>query len=105
MSGDNKTSVIHYLYCDAGNYKFWSKFAVSGVAKREEIQEHLFDGEFFIPKRIGVPKLVPAITNENDHELHLINEIEIVESTATPVLMSYSELLKRLKEANDAGWF
>jgi hypothetical protein len=97
------TLKITYRYADAGNWKFWGAFHVLGNIKIDDLRPHLFDGEFFIPERIGVPSLVPTAKNEDDHLLHTFEEIDAVERASYEC--TADELIERVRVANEEGWF
>jgi len=94
---------VTYRYADASNWKFWGEFHVLGKLDIATLQPYLFDQEFFIPERIGLPSLVPKVKNEDDHLLHTFEECAEVE------LASYEfrsqELIERIRLASEEGWF
>jgi len=94
---------IGYRYADAGNYKFRGELHVSGELKLEELRHYLIDSEFFIPERIGLRSLVPAIKNEDDHLLHTFEEVAKVEPV--PCECTAKELIDRIRLASQEGWF
>ena len=97
------TMNIAYRYTDAGNWKYWGEFRVRGELSLAELRQHLFDREFFIPERIGLPSLVPAVKNEDDHLLHTFEDVVAVETAAYE--MPAAELIERVRLANEEGWF
>lgn len=94
---------VTYLYRDASNYKFRGDFCVLGKLCVEELKEYLFDGEFFIPERIGLPALRPEVTNDDDHFLHSLEDCKHVEGPK--VQMTAGEFRRRLRKASQQGWF
>lgn len=94
---------VTYRYADAGNWKYWGEFCVCGELSFRDLQPHLFDGEFFIPERIGLPSLVPDVKNEDDHLLHTFEEF--VEIEPAPYECTAGELIERVRLANLGGWF
>ncbi|MCO5088437.1 MAG: hypothetical protein M9883_16430 [Methylobacteriaceae bacterium] len=93
---------VHYLYRDASNYKFWGSFIVSGAFSTAKIERYLIDGEFFVPKAIGLPPLVPDVRNEDDHDWHTFQEC--VETSEGEPLLTARELIRRIKAASARDW-
>jgi len=98
-----KAQRIVYLYRDAGNYKFRGEFLLVGDFKLADIANSLIDGEYFIPRKIGLPDLLPEIRNDEDHMLHEFESIEAVETRA-PAFVA-QDFAARVRAANNAGWF
>ena len=95
---------VGYLYRDAGNYKFRGRFVVRGRLDIEALRPFLFDEEWFIPERIGLPSLRPRETNGDDHLLHEFEEITPY-SGPEPGIPS-SELARRIREIGPGeAWF
>jgi hypothetical protein len=63
-------TIVEYSYTDAGNYKFYGEFVISGIFYLSDISKYLIDGGYFIPTAIGLPSLVPLAGNSDDHMLH-----------------------------------
>lgn len=97
------TQKIIYLYRDASNYKFRGEFCVVGPLSLDDLRPHLLDEEFFVPAKIGIPSLVPELRNEDDHDLHEIEEI--VPTKPTVCLFAAVEFISRVRDANILGWF
>ena len=76
---------LHYLYRDASNYKQYgsvvlanpNNIAVALVA--DIISRNLIDGEFFDADKWGVPAIFFDKENEDDHEWHEFESVEITE--------------------------
>jgi hypothetical protein len=100
---EGTTRKITYLYRDAGNYKFWGEFCVLGELSLDNLRPHLFDSEYFVPEKIGIPSLVPEAQNDDDHLLHEFHSIEPTEPALCP--FTADELIERLRTANASGWF
>ena len=96
-------SRITYVYRDASNYKFRGELQLIGTFDPEAIKRALFDGEFFIPERIGVPSLVPDLRNDDDHSLHYFEEVEIEDVPETA--RSAKEFADRIVRESKTGWF
>jgi hypothetical protein len=94
---------ITYLYRDASNYKFWGEFCVLGELSLEDLRPYLFDHEWFVPEKVGIPSLVPEARNDDDHVLHEFFSIDPSE----PALCSFSaeELIERVRIADASDWF
>jgi hypothetical protein len=96
-------SELGYLYRDGGNYKFRSTLLIAGKLDIEDIRCHLFDGQYFVPERVGIPSLVPNSKNGDDHLLHEIEFITTIDSTQAS--LDVSTLLNRFANAASRGWF
>ena len=97
-------TIIEYQYCDAGNYKVSSSIRLQGVFKEEEIdmiQSSLYDAEYFIPEKVGMPPLQSLLWSEfggcteDDHQWHSIIEIRsaTINDFTTPLHSTTSDLL------------
>jgi hypothetical protein len=98
-------TLVKYSYTDAGNYKFYGEFVLSGVFVLKEISIYLIDEEYFIPSAIGLPSLVPLSRNSDDHMLH-----EFLSATPTDVAMAdcfmyKKKLINLARTAKNVGWF
>lgn len=61
---------IYYLYRDASNYKKGNTVIVSGTFSEEQIDtiiECLDEGEYFIPKQVGLPEERFGKWTKDDH--------------------------------------
>ncbi len=94
---------IEYQYRDASNYKFLGSFLVKGKITWPDVKNYLFDDEFFIPYRLGLPGLQPQQRNKDDHELHSFEDFKTYSGKEYDV--SRSKLLRKLAFANENGWF
>jgi hypothetical protein len=94
---------VTYLYRDAGNYKFRLSFVVTGKFDPAEIAQHLIDGEFFIPAAIGLPRLIPEVRNDDDHEWHCFEDVQ--PTPASDVACTAEELKDRIRRADEKGWY
>lgn len=66
---------VGYLYRDEGNYKFRGRFVVRGYLDTEALRPFLFDGQWFVPERVGLPALRPPEAGLGDHLLHEFEEV------------------------------
>jgi hypothetical protein len=101
--GAGMKTLVEYMYRDASNYKQFGSFVLDGSFCLEDIEALLWDGEFFIPERVGVATLVPAEKTRDDHYLHTIEltrETDVSES-----LMSAETFIARVRRAAREGWF
>ena len=98
----NSTRVT-YLYCDGSNYKFWGTFVVSGKLDLLRLRQWFFNGEFFVPERIGIKSLVPEALNSDDHTLHQIETIELC--LASEPVCTARQLVCRAMRVSKLGWF
>lgn len=95
-------TLVKYMYRDASNYKFYGEFVVSDLLLRSNIEDFLFDGEFFVPHEIGLDHLQNYPMNENDHYLHTFENFEATDMTNT--ICSAAEFIKRVKLVHKKGW-
>lgn len=95
-------TIVHYMYRDASNYKFHGEFVVSGKLRMHQLEDFLFDAEFFVPHEIGLEHLLDMPMNEDDHYLHTFESFE--ECSRGDVFCSAEEFISRVKEANKKGW-
>lgn len=96
-------TAVEYLYRDAGNWKFWGKFSVTGNLSFEDIRPFLLDNLWFVPQAVGVPTLTPAIRNQDDHCLHEIYMLTPIQLSFS--LMTAGDFLDSLKAANKKSWW
>jgi hypothetical protein len=94
---------IAYLYRDAGNYKFQGEFCVAGTLTLNDLIPHLFESEYFVPKIVGIPSLVPACKNDDDHDFHEI--VSITPTVQAHCAFTARELIERFRAANERDWF
>lgn len=98
-------SRVLYFYRDSANYKYWSEYCLNGCPDLAQIRKHLLHGEYFVPRKVGLPALTPQCMNSDDHELHEIDSVEIISDGAGEAEMPAEEFLARIKRANHQGWF
>ena len=94
---------IEYLYRDAGNWKQYNEFIVSGALALSDLKPYLHDGEFFIPGELGLDNLFPVPFDEDDHPWH---EILVITETSEPPTVSFDskELISRSQKAAKNKW-
>ena len=80
----NNNIVINYLYRDAGNYKLYGSKVFSNSANlsldtiRQNIENKLIDGLYFVPEKWGIDRLMfDEFDEEEDHAWHEIESIEL----------------------------
>lgn len=95
-------SIVEYAYRDAGNWKVWGEFALSGTLAFSEIENLLHDQLWFVPDAIGIKSLVPEIRNMDDHPLHEIHGIRLAQ--VDEPLMSREWFIMRLQWGFKKGW-
>ena len=79
---------INYLYRDASNYKVYNEAVINGILSVEDIETILecrFDGNWFIPRRVGLPEKRFEEWTEDDTDYFELDEdsFEIVEEEPT----------------------
>ena len=68
-------SQISYQYRDASNYKVFDTVIIRGLFSLHDIEQYLYEKEFFIPSEIGLKDLQPKKLTHDDHIWHEILEI------------------------------
>ena len=94
---------ITYLYRDASNYKAWGEEVIKGTLKLNQLTPYLIDTEFFIPIDIGLPNLQPHPRNEDDHDLHTIEELEATTDKPT-IRINAETLINNFQKARVREW-
>ncbi len=74
---------ITYQYRDASSYKEFDTVIVRGQLSLNDIEDDLYDKEFFIPSEIGLKDLQPKKLNVDDHIWHEILEISHTKNQPT----------------------
>lgn len=98
-----RDTIVSYMYRDAGNYKFYNNFCLSGILTISEIEQYLILGEYFVPTEVGLASLVPEQMNSDDHLLHefVLFHHSIVEED----IMDKTEFIRLVRNAHKTGWF
>lgn len=92
---------ITYLYRDAANWKKLNIAVVSGVItepQKDIIMSHLYEGEYFIPRQVGLPELRFSKITDLDHcwfELSR-NSFEATNESPTEII-NVDELVQRFR--------
>ncbi len=94
---------VTYQYRDASNYKWRGDFHLIGDFRVDEVTDFLFEGEFFIPEKVGLPALRPEKMNDDDHLLHSFEAFNIVEGQEH--LMTAAAFRSLVRQASLRGWF
>ena len=94
---------VTYLYRDASNYKYWGTFSLAGELDVQGLRKWMFEGEYFVPELVGLENLIPNPQNEDDHELHSIEQVEACEDS--DIFCTSEEFARRIQVASERGWF
>lgn len=94
---------LHYLYRDAGNYKFRNCEVINGVLELRQIQAYLWEGTFFIPSEVGLTDLQPDPLTAEDHIWHEIEALEPTNEAPTLTVDSLS-LIGSFQLAATGDW-
>lgn len=92
---------FNYLYRDASNYKQFGNIILSNPNNistaliTDIVGKNLIDGKFFETIKWGVPPLFFDMKNEDDHEWHEFENIEITEEPPCSGL-AIEDLLDRI---------
>ncbi len=92
-----------YQYRDASNYKEFDTVIISGLLSLMDIEEYLYEKEFFIPSEIGLKDLQPEILNQDDHIWHEILEISHTKNQPT-VDITAQDIISNFRKAFLAEW-
>lgn len=93
---------IEYLYRDGSNYKIPNQQIVEGTLTDRQIKEIIAscdDGEYFVPRQVGLPEDRFGDINDDDHAWFEIQEIVSVDGTPT-VDMTAEELYQNFVKAS-----
>lgn len=80
---------LNYLYRDGSNYKNYGNIVFSNPENiplqtiNEAILSNLIDGEFFIAADWNLPELFFEYKNEDDHEWHEFQSVELTQKNST----------------------
>jgi hypothetical protein len=94
---------ITYQYRDASNYKEFDTVIISGLLSINDIEEYLYDKEFFIPSEIGLKDLQPDNLNQDDHIWHEILEISHTHDKPT-VNITAEKIISNFRKASLEEW-
>ena len=96
-------TIVEYMYRDAGNYKFYGSFTLSGILTMAEIEMYLIHREYFVPTEIGLNSFVPEQMNSDDHLLHEF--VSFSHSIVKRHTMSKAKFIRLFRSAHKIGWF
>ena len=94
---------ITYQYRDAANYKEFDTVIICGLLSLNDIEESLYEREFFIPSEIGLKDLQPKNLNQDDHIWHEILEISHTHERPT-VDITAEKIISNFKKASLDEW-
>lgn len=94
---------ITYQYRDTSNYKEFDTVIISGLLCLKDIEEYLYNKEFFIPSEIGLKDLQPENLNQDDHIWHEILEIIHTNEKPTANIIA-EEIISNFRKASSEGW-
>jgi hypothetical protein len=94
---------ITYQYRDASNYKEFDAVVIGGSLSLNDIEEYLYDKEFFIPSEIGLKDLQPENLNQDDHIWHEIVEISHTQEKPT-VNITADKIISNFRKASLNEW-
>jgi hypothetical protein len=97
-----KSTMTHYMYWGAGNWKFYGSFIFKGNIAYSELEPYMFDHEFFVAAEVGLKHLLPETWTEDNHYLHQFEEFD--ETEETDYLCDAEELKTRFMNAHKLGW-
>ena len=94
---------ITYQYRDASNYKEFDTVIIRGQLSLNDIDEYLYEKEFFIPSEIGLRDLQPENLNQDDHIWHEILEISHTHEKPT-VDITAEKIISNFRKASLEEW-
>ena len=100
---------ISYIYRDADNYKMQNECVIEGTLTEDQKQQILdcrFDGEWFIPKMVGLPEeRFGEWDDQADHPYFELYEHSFEETSLSPtVRVKGEDLVTAFKRCYQAGW-
>jgi len=96
-------TLITYQYRDASNYKEFETVITNGLLSLKDIEEYLYDKEFFVPSEIGLKDLQPENLNQDDHIWHEILEISHTHKKPT-VHITAEQIIYNFRKASLEEW-
>ena len=96
-------TLITYQYRDASNYKEFDTVIIRGQIFLNDIEEYLYDKEFFIPSEIGLKDLQPESLSNDDHIWHEILEVSHTNEEAT-VNITAGKVISNFRRASLEEW-
>ncbi len=99
---------IDYLYRDGDNYKVQNTCVVAGAITKEQIEsiiDSLEDGEYFIPRLVGMPeKKFDTYDPQSDHPYFELGKYSFSPTDAEPTLTLNVGNLVELFCAHKGNW-
>ncbi|MBS1259565.1 MAG: hypothetical protein MAG551_02638 [Candidatus Scalindua arabica] len=99
----NTNTQFIYQYRDAANYKVFDIVIIRGVFSLFDIEEYLYEKDFFVPSEIGLKDLQPKKLTHDDHIWHAIFEISYTKEKPT-VNISAEEIVLNFNRAFSEEW-
>ena len=96
-------TLITYQYRDASNYKEFETVITNGLLSLKDIEEYLYDKEFFVPSEIGLKDLQPENLNQDDHIWHEILEINHTHEKPT-TNMTAEKIVSNFRKVSLEEW-
>ncbi|MDR4499640.1 MAG: hypothetical protein MRK02_17235 [Candidatus Scalindua sp.] len=96
-------TLITYQYRDASNYKEFDTVIIRGLLSLKDLEEYLYEKEFFIPSETRMKDLQPENLNQDDHIWHEIPEINHTNQKPT-VKITAQDIISNFKKASLKGW-
>jgi hypothetical protein len=96
-------TLIAYQYRDAANYKEFDTVIIHGQLSLSDIEEYLYEKEFFIPSEIGLKDLQPENLTPDDHIWHEILEISYTNEKPT-VNITAEKIISNFRKASLEEW-
>lgn len=109
MGSSSNCSVFEYVYRDASNYKQFGEVLLTGLATdldRQMISKSLFEGEFFLPKAVGLPPLQQNwddYPTNDDHDWHEFRAMRPAEGRDITELQCWGSMGALVERFNSVG--
>jgi hypothetical protein len=94
---------FEYRYRDGENYKKFGEVVIKGEFTLEQLQPHLYEGDFFVPSEIGLEDLQEHPYQDYDHVWHELDSAEPTEDEPT-VELTAEEIVSRFSAAGAVEW-
>jgi hypothetical protein len=73
-------TIFSYMYADASNYKVFKDVVIKGELRISDVEQYLYEGEFFIPSEVGLSDLQPTPFTVEDHVWHTIRDLSTTDA-------------------------
>lgn len=101
--GSQMNTRFEYLYRDGENYKQYNEVVIEGEFTLEQLQPHLYWGQFFMPSEVGLEDLQQHPYRDCDHVWHELCSAEPTWDEPT-IELNAGEIVSRFCAAAAVEW-